>query len=718
MRELNPAPPASAARAAPPAGRPAFRPLGGLRALDVTRSAAGGYCAKLLAELGAEVLRVPPPGGGPPREPLAGLAAVQAARDTWLHGDKRIETIGPGGVARPALWCARAGAWDWIVEDWRPSERAALGWEAWVAALPGRPIDLSVTDGGRDEAAPLNDARRLAEAGHGWADGSPATAAGCVASALGGLFAALGALLAWHARARGIPARHVEHAVLEGLAGLRQTALERGPLDGAGPAAAPDVIHACRDGHVAAPVAAATPPELLAALTGDAAFSIDPALADPARRARDPGPFRARLAGWFAAQPRDAAVARAQALQLPFGRVRPLREVLSDSHFAARGFWRTVQVKGLGPVTFPGAPYRIHLRHAPPAAPEKTAASALAGSESNPCGSAPAKAGASASGEALPLSGLRVLELSAAWAGPMVGRLLAEYGAEVARIEPPGTGSGATEGGWLERGAQQRGKASVALDLSAPAGRDVLRRLAGRADVLVENFRPGVFEAWGCGYDALAAGHPALIVLSLSGFGRGGPRSGWRALGATVEAEAGWAALAAGDQGAPRLLAEPLSDPAAALHGLVALLAALRQRERTGLGLHIDLSQAECALHMLGDRVALASAGADTADANGDGAGTDAGSPPAPHPRLVVRDLAALRAWPYLHARGAFLRIAHPEAGTLTHLRTPLAIEGVTPRRAPAARPGADTARVLNEWLGMNDEALAGLAAAGAIPAR
>jgi crotonobetainyl-CoA:carnitine CoA-transferase CaiB-like acyl-CoA transferase len=660
MPELNRTP----TRAGPghdrPDDRPQTRLLAGLRAVDCSRTFAGGFCAKLLAELGAAVTRCALAGRAPVLDPEAralspGERAVLAA---WLHGDKSEAALDPGDVAeRGRLAGLLAGA-DWVVEDWRPAERATLGWDAWLAGwteTPPPPIDVSVTDFGL--SGPLREASATELTRHAWAAqifplegpagvpaGFPAWQGACV----GGLHAALGALLAWHARAQdGAPSSAepgrapwlVEHATVEGLASLHQIAVERWHAQGGTEPVAATVppnsaqpLQPCRDGHIVAALAATTPPELLAALTGDPAFSEDSRLADPARRARHGAAFDERLRRWLGGRTREEAVRAAQALQLPFGRVRTLAEVLAEPHYAARKFWRRISVDGLGPVRLPGLPFRVATDSAP-------AASARADGRRVQTPARPLKARHGCTDEEvrswalngrapplhrmererggegrLPLAGLRVLELSAAWAGPMVGRILAEFGAEVARVEwrPPGAAQPARRfREALDRAAHHRGKAALALDLTRAPGWALLRRLASRADALVENFRPGVLEGWGCGYEALAADNPGLILLSLSGFGRGGPLGEWRALGTTIEGEAGWATLAGERAGAtggpPRLHPEALADPVAALNGLLALLAALRQRRLVSRGMHLDLSQAEGALRQIGERVALTS---------------------------------------------------------------------------------------------------------------
>ncbi len=144
---------------------------------------------------------------------------------------------------------------------------------------------------------------------------------------------------------------------------------------------------------------------------------------------------------------------------------------------------------------------------------------------------------------ARPLDGIRVLELGQLIAGPFCTRLFAEFGAEVIKIEPPGTGDPLRRWRYLENGTslwwhvQSRGKQSVALDLRQPEGQAIARRLAAESDIVVENFRPGTMEAWGMGYEALSEANPGLVMVRISGYGQTGPyreRPGFGVIGEAV----------------------------------------------------------------------------------------------------------------------------------------------------------------------------------------
>ncbi|MGH3305521.1 MAG: CaiB/BaiF CoA transferase family protein [Streptosporangiaceae bacterium] len=192
-----------------------------------------------------------------------------------------------------------------------------------------------------------------------------------------------------------------------------------------------------------------------------------------------------------------------------------------------------------------------------------------------------------------PLPAWRILDMSQAISGPYAARILADLGADVLRVEGPRTDVteffGAVRGGRSGMYAQMNaGKRSVCIDLTASGAVDLVRRLAATADVLIENFRPGVMDRLGLGYQQLSAASPRLIMLSVSGFG---PDSARRALAPVIHAESGLLARQADlDERAPTDLPLALADTVTGLHAAIAVLAALHQHDVTGHGQHIGLS--------------------------------------------------------------------------------------------------------------------------------
>jgi crotonobetainyl-CoA:carnitine CoA-transferase CaiB-like acyl-CoA transferase len=198
------------------------------------------------------------------------------------------------------------------------------------------------------------------------------------------------------------------------------------------------------------------------------------------------------------------------------------------------------------------------------------------------------------------------VDLSIALTGPYAVALLADQGAEVVKIERPGFGDIGRYVGASVNGTSalytmcNRGKRSVALDMSRDEGRDVVKALAREADVFVQNFRPGVVDRLGLGYDELAADNPGLVYASLSGFGPEGPYAGKSAYDTVIQAYAGLAANQAdAETGAPRFLNQTAADKVTALYACQAITAALFARERGAGGQHVHLSMLDAVVSFL-----------------------------------------------------------------------------------------------------------------------
>ncbi len=220
----------------------------------------------------------------------------------------------------------------------------------------------------------------------------------------------------------------------------------------------------------------------------------------------------------------------------------------------------------------------------------------------------------------LPLEGLRVVELTTAWAGPMAGRVLAWYGAEAFHVESP-----TRTNTWrsnrdapnpitypdLEPGArpwdraftfnsQNVNKRSLVIDLKNPHGLSVMRRLIAVSDVLICNFRPGMLGRLGLDYDTLSKDLPGLIVVEMPAYGLDGPESRYAALGPTMEMAACMSAMIAYPGGKPTATGPSYLDPIGGFYAAGAILTALHHRERTGMGQHIEMAQVEAAMQLIG----------------------------------------------------------------------------------------------------------------------
>ena len=204
-----------------------------------------------------------------------------------------------------------------------------------------------------------------------------------------------------------------------------------------------------------------------------------------------------------------------------------------------------------------------------------------------------------------PLAGLKVVELGQLIAGPFAAKTLADFGAEVVKIEPPGLGDPLRKWRLLKDGTsvwwqvQSRNKRSLALDLKEPEAQDIVRRLAAEADVLIENFRPGAMEGWGLGPDALLALNPRLIMLRISGYGQTGPYRDRPGFGVVAEAMSGLRHLTGEPGRVPVRVGVSIGDTLAALHGVIGVLMALHHRQATGQGQVVDVALYEAVFNCM-----------------------------------------------------------------------------------------------------------------------
>ena len=204
-----------------------------------------------------------------------------------------------------------------------------------------------------------------------------------------------------------------------------------------------------------------------------------------------------------------------------------------------------------------------------------------------------------------PLAGLKVLELGQLIAGPFAAKTLADFGADVIKVEAPGGGDPLRRWRLLKNGTsvwwqvQSRNKRSIALDLKEPEARDIVRRLAIDADVLIENFRPGAMEGWGLGPGELLAINPRLIMLRISGYGQTGPYRDKPGFGVVAEAMSGLRHLTAEPGRVPVRVGVSIGDTLAALHGVIGILLALHERHTSGQGQVIDVARYEAVFNCM-----------------------------------------------------------------------------------------------------------------------
>ena len=203
------------------------------------------------------------------------------------------------------------------------------------------------------------------------------------------------------------------------------------------------------------------------------------------------------------------------------------------------------------------------------------------------------------------LAGLKVLEMGQLIAGPFAAKTLADFGAEVIKIEPPNAGDPLRNWRMIQAGtsvwwqAQSRNKQSLALDLKQVEAQTIVRRLASQADVLIENFRPGTLEGWGLSPAVLQALNPRLIILRVSGYGQTGPYRDRPGFGVIGEAMGGLRHLTAEPGRVPVRVGVSIGDTLAALHGVIGILLALQERQRSGLGQVIEVALYEAVFNCM-----------------------------------------------------------------------------------------------------------------------
>ena len=204
-----------------------------------------------------------------------------------------------------------------------------------------------------------------------------------------------------------------------------------------------------------------------------------------------------------------------------------------------------------------------------------------------------------------PLAGIRVLELGSLIAGPFCAKTLADFGAEVVKVEPPGDGDPLRRWRRMRNGVslwwhvQSRNKKSITCDLRQPQGQEIVRRLARGSDIVIENFRPGALEKWNLGWDALSRENPKLILVRISGYGQSGPYRERPGFAAIAEAVGGLRYVTGYPDRPPVRPNLSIGDTLASLHGVIGALMALHEVKRTGKGQVVDVALYESVFNVM-----------------------------------------------------------------------------------------------------------------------
>lgn len=585
------------------------QPLAGLRVIEAGSSVPVAACGQQFLRWGAEVALL---------EPAAG-SRLAASGPRWRKGDQA------GSVAFSYFSAGKrivrdAGAGLFETADVILLDESSGRHPCSVRALDAGLVVVSVTPfglSGPRAAEAACSARLEALSGYlslnGPPDGAPLLSPARLLDQAIGVNAFVGALAALIRRQRTGSGDLVEVSGLETIAGLLPYLREQtqghasGRLGGTVEGAR---LLRCRDGYVA--VAPAIPTQIAdyREVLGATPQAVPDALLEGGRGlAADR--VAAALAPYALARGVEEVFQGLQTRGVVCGVVREPEEVLDDVQLAALGFFAQEDGGPLQGVPVAGRPARMT---GAPAWRPGASAPPLPMSAQLP------RSNKTSVREA-PLQGLRVLDLTQAWIGPIAGMILGDLGAEVIKVEAVRRPDvwrwlgQAPEG--LHRptdplnrscyfNAVNRNKLGLGLDLARKEGAEIFRRLAAQSDAVLENFTPSVMRRFGLDAERLRADHPELVVTSFSGFGAEGPLAAYKANGASIEALAGWDALHRDASGRPVLMGAYPADPICGLQMAACTLVALYRRFESGEGAHVEGSMLEAAAGYVGDALLAA----------------------------------------------------------------------------------------------------------------
>ncbi|MCZ7617449.1 MAG: CoA transferase [Myxococcota bacterium] len=379
------------------------------------------------------------------------------------------------------------------------------------------------------------------------------------------------------------------------------------------PLGAPATILPCRDGHVWMLALEAGQWNGLRRVMGDPDWAQAEMFQDMFARAQNADLIYPLLEEWTLQHGKWEIMERCQAEGVPVTAVFSVQEAAEQPHLRARRHFVDIEHPKLGRVRHLGAPFRLPASPGGPARPApglgQHTREVLAQPPAAKRSAAPPPPAPSA--RALPLEGLRVANFGWVWAGPVVGQTLGFLGADVVKIEsrtridltrtlPPFGGGIRDPDRSLSNHACWAGNGSVTLDLKQPEAQALARRLVARCDVVIENFGPGVMEQLQLGWDELRAVRPDLVMFSMPAAGLDGPLKDIRTYGLSLTSTTGLDSLTGYVDGPPIPVENAFSDPYNGILGAYAILVALAHRDRTGAGQHIDYSQQEAVMQMIG----------------------------------------------------------------------------------------------------------------------
>jgi crotonobetainyl-CoA:carnitine CoA-transferase CaiB-like acyl-CoA transferase len=609
--------------------------LAGIRVVDLAQGVGASYCGKLLACFGADVVKVEPPGGGRDRAPGPGDGEWNAAF-LFLNTGKRSSVIdATAAQGRQALEELLTGA-DIVLTD--EGSQAVLGERFGAMRLhddyPGLiHADVSAFGPGGPyagwAATPLT---VYALGGYmyltGDEDREPLQGPGPQPGYMAGAQAFAGVLLALLARADGHGQR-IDVSELEALACAHQWTVARYSYSGMiqrrignrYDSGHPITLYRCKGGYVSVGASNDEQAGRLAQLVGLPDLVTDERFATSISRLVNADAYDEIIQPWMDERTKDEITDVCQEWRIPCAPVSTLQDILHHPQLDYRKFWQRLDGPGGTRLIYPGPPFGMSEtpgRIEPPPDLGDSPAPIVRWGERR---ARPTSHDDDAE-KKLPLEGVRVVDFARVWSGPLATRMLADFGAEVIRIErpiAPGArqispeqakrsgfypGNDPGEQPWNRNAFLNlfaRNKRSIAVDLSKEEGRDVVRQLIAQSDVVAENFSPRVMANLGLDYRRLKELKRDIIMLSMPGYGMDGPYRDRVAYGTTLEPEAGFSAMMGYADRGPQRLGVAYPDPVAGIHGAAAVLLALYHRRQTGEGQYIELAQLETACSFIGD---------------------------------------------------------------------------------------------------------------------
>lgn len=590
--------------------------LHGSRVIELATEIAGPYCAKMLADAGADVVKLEPPDGDPLRRWTASghdLDGADGALFQYLNASKRsVELHGPA---------ASSGA----LEELLPGchliiESGQLTLDEILALRARHPHVSVVSISPCGKANPWSDRPSTeftlqalcgSTAGRGDPDRVPFYAGGRLGEWAAGSYAAVAAVTLLFQTHRNHRSDHADVSMVAAMTmtmtsyrSLRKRLVPPGTYDNSRSLDVPS-IEPTKNGYIGFAFATRQQFNDMLAMIERHDLLGDDDLASTFGRRRRRAEFLEILHAWTTRHTSEEIVEIASAFRVPVSVISEPETITHLDHYVERGVFVP---SADGSFAQPRAPFRVDDRPHPAvgAAPDLDQHSGQV--------EWPAIVEPAGPSSARPLAGLRVIDLTAFWAGPSASQVLALLGADVIKVEsvqrPDGmrfTGCRPpSEPEWWEHGyffhAVNIGKRGITLDLTSATGRQILLDLVGHADILLENFTPRVMDSFGLDRETLHEANPQLIITRMPGFGLDGPWRDRPGFAQNMEQASGMAWLTGYPDGPPCTV-PGLCDPAAGMHGAFATIAAAVERDRTGAGHLIESSMIEAALNLAPEMV-------------------------------------------------------------------------------------------------------------------